>query len=149
MKTYILIVYGLFDDYQDIEYFCMDILSQSELIKSIRFVVENNKNVIAIFNSDLDHGKLSEEIYTLCFNDNIKFYFLFERDSIVSVNLPNPVNDFIFKMDSTENTMLKMEYKKKKIEDNFDLDDVLDKLNQNGIDSLTPEEKNFLDNFDK
>jgi hypothetical protein len=44
--------------------------------------------------------------------------------------------------------MLKIEYKKKKSIE-FDLDEVLDKLNSMGFESLTPEEKNFLDNFDK
>ena len=31
----------------------------------------------------------------------------------------------------------------------LDLDDLLDKIEQFGIDSLTKEEKNFLDNFEK
>ncbi len=43
--------------------------------------------------------------------------------------------------------MLKVEYKKKP-QEMFDLDDVLDKLNQMGLEALTPEEKKFLDNFE-
>jgi hypothetical protein len=31
----------------------------------------------------------------------------------------------------------------------MDLDELLDKIEQMGIESLTPEEKNFLDNFAK
>ena len=148
MKTYILFVYGIFDDYEDMEFFCAEILGQSPVIKSVKYVVENSKNIIVIFDSDLDHGKLSEEIYVLCLNDSVKFYFLLERSSIVSVNLPDPINNFVFKDDTPESAMLKIEYKKKKLIE-FDLDEVLDKLNQMGFESLTPEEKNFLDNFDK
>jgi hypothetical protein len=66
----------------------------------------------------------------------------------VSVNLPDPINNFVFKDDTPESAMLKIEYKKKKSIE-FDLDEVLDKLNSMGFESLTPEEKNFLDNFDK
>ena len=44
--------------------------------------------------------------------------------------------------------MLRVEFKKKQ-QESLNLDDVLDKLNQMGIEALTPEEKNFLDNFEK
>ena len=45
---------------------------------------------------------------------------------------------------------MKVEFRKEK-EDlpSFSLDDILDKIDQMGVDSLTQEEKNFLDNFEK
>ncbi len=147
MNTFILFVYGVFEDQEDVEYFCLEVIGQSEYFKSLKFVVEGNKNIIIVFDTDLDNAKLSEEIYNLCFTENIKYYFLLNRHSILSVNLPDPVNDFIFKSDTPENSMLKVEYKKKP-QQMFDLDDVLDKLNQMGLEALTPEEKNFLDNFE-
>jgi hypothetical protein len=147
MNTFILFVYGVFEDQEDIEYFCLEVIGQSEYFKSLKFVVEGNKNIIIVFDTDLDNAKLSEEIYNLCFTENIKYYFLLNRHSILSVNLPDPVNDFIFKSDTPENSMLKVEYKKKP-QEMFDLDDVLDKLNQMGLEALTPEEKKFLDNFE-
>ena len=148
MNTFILFVYGVFEDQEDIEYFCLEVIGQSEYFKSLKFVVEGNKNIIIVFDTDLDNAKLSEEIYNLCFTENIKYYFLLNRHSILSVNLPDPVNDFIFKSDTPENSMLKVEYKKKP-QEFYNLDDVLDKLNQLGLEALTPEEKNFLDNFEK
>ncbi len=148
MKTFLLFLYGIFEDQEDIEFFCLEIIGQSESLKSIKYVVENNKNIIIIFDSDLDYDKLSEEIYGLCFTENVKYYFLINRASIISVNLPDPVNDFIFKSDTPENSMLRVEFKKKQ-QESLNLDDVLDKLNQMGIEALTPEEKNFLDNFEK
>ena len=147
MNTFILFVYGVFEDQDDIEFFCLELFGQSEYLKSLKFVVEGNKNIIIVFDTELDNAKLSEEIYNLCFNENIKYYFLVNRHSILSVNLPDPVNDFIFKSDTPENSMMKIEYKKKP-QEAFNLDDVLDKLNQMGIEALTPEEKNFLDNFE-
>ncbi len=148
MNTYILFIYGIFEDQQDLEFFCLEVIGQSESLKSLKYVVESNKNIIIVFDTDLDHGKLSEEIYNLCINESVKYYFLINRHSIISVNVPDPVNDFIFKSDAPENSMLKIEYKKKP-QEFYNLDDVLDKLNQLGLEALTPEEKNFLDYFEK
>lgn len=148
MNTYILFIYGVFDDQQDIDFFCMEVIGQSESLKSQKYVIESNKNIIVVFETDLDYDKLNEEIYGLCFNDNIKFYFLFNTDSIISVNLPDPINDYIFKEKAPINSMMKIEFKKIP-QEKYNLDDILDKLNQVGIESLTPEEKKFLDNFEK
>jgi hypothetical protein len=148
MNTYILFIYGVFDDQEDIDFFCMEIIGQSELLKSQKYVVESNKNIIIVFDTELEYDKLNEEIYGLCFNESIKFYFLFNTDSIISVNLPDPINDYIFKNTTPMNSIMKVEFKKRP-EEIFNLDDILDKLNQVGVESLTPEEKNFLDNFEK
>ena len=148
MNTYILFIYGVFDDQQDIDFFCMEVIGQSESLKSQKYVIEGNKNIIVVFETELDYDKLNEEIYGLCFNDNVKFYFLFNIDSIISVNLPEPINDYIFKEKAPINSMMKIEFKKIS-QEKYNLDDILDKLNQVGIESLTPEEKNFLDNFEK
>ena len=149
MNTYLLFIYGLFEDHEDIEFFCLEVLGQSTAIDKVRYVIESNNNIIVIFDSNLDDGKLAEEIYTLCINDNVKFYFLIERDAIVTTHLPEQVNDFIFKPKGIpSNTMLKVQYKKKAT-NQIELDDILDKLNESGIDSLSTDEKNFLDNFEK
>ena len=148
MKTFILFVFGVFEDMEDIEYFCMEILGQSEAIKEVRYVIESNNNIIVIFNSDWVETDLSEELYTSCINENVKFYFLLDIDGIVTSHLPEQVNNFIFKPKNIPpNTIMKVEYKKKNKE-SLELDDVLDKLNKSGMDSLTEEEKNFLDNFE-
>jgi hypothetical protein len=147
MKTFILFIFGMFEDHEDIEYFCNEILSELPTINSIRFVIENSQNVIVIFDSDKDYKTISQDLYTVLVNDNVKFYFIFDRDSLVTAHLPQQVKDFIFKPSGTS-TMIRVDYDKNS-NPSMDLDDLLDKIEQMGIESLTPEEKNFLDNFAK
>jgi len=151
MMSYLLFIFGVFDDEQDIEFFCLDILGKSPFILSVRYVIENNQNIIVMFDSYDDHATLSEEINNLSKNDSVKFYFLFEKNSLASVYLPELISDFIFKPDPTDPLMIKVEYEKytevQRVE--LQLDDVLDKIDLYGIESLTEEEKKFLDNFEK
>jgi hypothetical protein len=147
MKTFILFIFGMFEDHEDIEYFCTEILADTSTINSVRYVIENSQNIIVIFDSESDYKTLSQDLYTTLTNDNVKFYFIFDRDSLVTAHLPQEVKDFIFKP-STDSSMIKIEYNKNPTK-KMDLDDLLDKIEQTGIDSLTPEEKNFLDNFAK
>lgn len=147
MKTFILFIFGMFEDHEDIEYFCNEILTESPTINSVRYVIENSQNIIVIFDSETDYKTLSQDLYTLLINDNVKFYFIFDRDSLVTAHLPQQVKDFIFKPSGTS-TMIRIDYEKNS-SPSMDLDELLDKIEQMGIDSLTPEEKNFLDNFAK
>ena len=147
MKTFILFIFGMFEDHEDIEYFCNEILSESPTINSVRYVIENSQNIIVIFDSETDYKTLSQDLYTLLMNDNVKFYFIFDRDSLVTAHLPQQVKDFIFKPSGTS-TMIRVDYDKNS-SPSMDLDELLYKIEQMGIDSLTPEEKNFLDNFAK
>lgn len=146
MKTFILFLFGMFEDHEDIEFFCTDILGDTPAIKKVRYVIENSQNVIVIFDSELDHKTLSTELFTVLSDDNIKFYFIFDRDNLVTAHIPKEVRDFIFKPTTAEN-MLTIEYQKTE-SPILDLDRLLDKIEKTGIESLTPEEKNFLDNFD-
>jgi hypothetical protein len=151
MKSYLLFIYGVFDDEQDIDFFCLEILGKSPFVWSVRYIIENNQNIIVMFDSNEDHGVLSDEIHLLSKNDSVKFYFLIEKNSIVTVFLPETINDFIFKPSTSDPLMIKIQYEKhtevKKVD--LELDDVLDKIDIYGIESLTDEEKNFLDNFEK
>jgi hypothetical protein len=147
MKTFILFIFGMFEDHEDIEYFCNEILTESPTINSVRYVIENSQNVIVIFDSDKDYKTISQDLYTLLINDNVKFYFIFDRDSLVTAHIPQQVKDFIFKPSGTS-TMIRVDYDKNS-SSSMDLDELLDKIEQMGIESLTPEEKNFLDNFAK
>ena len=147
MKTFILFIFGMFEDHEDIEYFCNEILGESMSINSVRYVIENSQNIIVIFDSDVDYKTLSQDLYSLLTNDSVKFYFIFERDSLVSAHLPQQVKDFIFKPKG-DSTVMKIEYDKN-TNPSMDLDELLDKIEQMGIESLTPEEKKFLDNFEK
>lgn len=151
MKSYLLFIYGVFDDIEDIDFFCLEILGQSPFIRSVRYIIENNQNIIVIFDSNQSNDILSEEVHTLSKNDSVKFYFLIEKPSLVSVYLPETINDFIYKPGTSDPLMIKIEYEKHTEVKRADLqlDDVLDKIDLYGMDSLTPEEKKFLDNFEK
>jgi len=147
MKTFILFVFGMFEDHEDIEFFCNEVLGEYQSIHSVRYVIENSQNIIVIFDSDTEYKTLSQELYTLLVNDSVKFYFIFDRDNLVSAHLPQQVKDFIFKPD-TSNTIIKLDYSRES-RPVMDLDELLDKIEQMWIESLTSEEKNFLDNFEK
>jgi len=146
-KTFILFIFGMFEDHEDIEFFCTEILSDVPVINKVRYVIENSQNIIVIFDSDSDYKTLSQDLYSLLTNDSVKFYFIFDRDSLVSAHLPQQVKDFIFKPKG-DSTVMKIEYDKN-TNPSMDLDELLDKIEQMGIESLTPEEKKFLDNFEK
>lgn len=135
----------MFEDHEDIEYFCTQVLTESKVIESVRFVIENSQNIIVVFDSEFDHKNISNELFGLLINDNIKFYFIFDRENLVTAHLPAEVKDFIFKP-ASDNNIVRVEYEKHS--PILDLDQVLEKIEENGIASLTPEEKKFLDNFD-
>lgn len=146
MKTFILFIFGMFEDHEDVEYFCTDVIAESSVVNTVRYVIENSQNIIVIFDSDTDYKTLSTELYGILTNDSVKFYFIFDRDSLVTAHLPQEVKDFIFKPLS-KNMLIRLDY------DNpgkplMDLDELLEKIEKMGIDSLTPEEKKFLDNFE-
>ena len=142
MRTYILFVFGSFQDHEDVEFFCTEIFKQSKAIVEPKYVIENINNLIMIFNSDYEYAQLSNEIHSLLDNENIEYYFLFEKDGLVSAHLPKTYNDFIFKFKEIKNENEDIEPQK------LELDDVLEKIQKSGMDSLSSEEKKFLDNFD-
>jgi hypothetical protein len=153
MKTYLLFLFSNFKDHEDVEFFCMDVLGASLVISKVRFVIEDtSKGIIVIFESESNRKELSEELHNIISMEDVKFYFLFERESLYSANLPIQLKDFMFKP-SEEHTSLRLEYERG-VKDNtnqtqMDLDDILEKIEQHGIESLTPVEKKFLDDFKK
>lgn len=148
MKTFILFIFGMFDDHEDVEFFCTDILNETKSVKSLKYVIESSQNIIVIFDSDTDYFELSKDLFESLSIDYVKFYFLIERDTLVTAHLPAQVRDFIFKP-QLENKAMFLEYTKKD-EDKplMDLDEVLEKIEKLGVGSLTLEEKDFLDNFE-
>ena len=78
--------------------------------------------------------------------DQVKFYFLFKRDEMISAHLPEKVKEFIFGRVDDQYLMVKYSRPKKTI--SLDVDQILDKIKTDGIDSLTIEEKKFLDDFE-
>jgi hypothetical protein len=152
MKTYLLFLFANFEDHEDIEFFCLDVLGVSPKVAKVRFVIEDtSKSIIVIFESESTRKELSEELHNIISMEDVKFYFLFERESIYSANLPIQLKDFMFKPNE-EHSSLRLEYNKNKegdVDENMDLDNILEKIEEQGIDSLTPDEKKFLDSFQK
>lgn len=145
MTSYILFVFADFEDHEDIEYFCTEhFINISEV--GVKYVIENTGNCIIIFDTEKTKSELHESITELLKLDHIRFYFLFERSSILSASLPESLKDFIFK--PVEADSLKLEILRNP-STALDLDDILDKIETYGIGSLTDEEKNFLDEFGK
>ena len=146
MKTFILFIFGTFEDHEDIAFFCTEILGSSSAVKSLKYVIESSQNIIVIFDSELENKELAQELYEVINIDPVKFYFIFERSTLVSAHLPEQVKDFIFKP-LHESSSIKIDYIKNNPEE-LNLDDLLEKIEEMGIDSLTDEEKKFLDNFE-
>lgn len=147
MNTYVLFIFGMFDDDEDIEYFCTDIIGESKFIKSIRFIIENSENIIVIFDSEMTPAAVDRELYTMLVDEHIKFYFIFKRENMVTAHLPQQIKDLIF-TPTIDNTIIRVDYEKNKKRETLDLDRLLEKIEESGINSLTIEEKNFLDNFE-
>ena len=151
MKTYLLFLFANFEDHEDIEFFCLEVLGVSPKVSKVRFVIEDtSKSIIIIFESEATRKELSEELHNIISMEDVKFYFLFERESIYSANLPIQMKDFMFKP-SEEYSSIRLEYNKKdkteEFNESMDLDNILEKIEQEGIESLTPDEKKFLDSF--
>ncbi len=147
MKTFILFIYGTFEDHGEVEFFCMEILADLPSVKALRYVIETNpQNIIVIFDSEEDNKTISEDLLSAMVNETIKFYFVFPLDKIITAHVPEQLKDFMFKPNS-ETPGIKIEYIKTKT-NKFDLDEVLEKIKKLGLESLTNEEKKFLDDFE-
>jgi hypothetical protein len=147
MKTYILFIFGMFDDHEDIEYFCSHVISESKTIESIRFMIENSENIIVIFDSTQEPSKISEDLFPLLIDEHIKFYFIFDRENLITAHLPQQIKDLLYKQ-FDDNTIVRIDHERIKKTIGLDLDNLLEKIKDYGVESLTEEEKNFLDNFE-
>jgi hypothetical protein len=149
MKTFILFLYTNFQDHEDVEFFCLNIIKESPLISELKYVIEDTSNsIIVIFESDSDRKDLSEELHDIMKIEDVKFYFLFERSSLYTANLPSEMKDFIFKPFG-DNVSLKIETIVDGETNTLDLDRILEKIEKYGVDSLSSTEKKFLDDFKK
>jgi hypothetical protein len=64
--------------------------------------------------------------------------------------LPESLNNFIFKpAESNKEDSVPIKFHVSYIEQTYDLDEILDKIQISGVESLTEGEKKFLDEFGK
>jgi hypothetical protein len=146
MNTYVLFIFGMFDDHEDIEYFCSHVISESKTIESIRFMIENSENIIVSFDSIQEPSKISEDLFPLLIDEHIKFYFIFDIKNLITAHLPQQIKDLLYKQ-FDDNTIVRIDHERIKKTIGLDLDDLLEKIKDYGVESLTEDEKNFLDNF--
>jgi len=142
--TYAIFLYGLFDDMEDIEFFCLSAIGDHEMVNSVKYLVENGKNLVVLVETDEETDKFVESLHKVLLVPEVKFYFIFDINDVAAAHLPEKVKQFIF--EKIEDQYLRIEYQKQPI--SMDMDEILEKINKNGIDSLSTEEKNFLDNFE-
>jgi hypothetical protein len=147
MTSYVLFIYGMFDDLEEVEFYCNEVLLQNPVVNGLKFIVENNKNLIVIMDSEFPQEHFTNEIHKDLIDQNVKFYFMFKREELVSAHLPEQVKKFIF--EPAQDSFIQITYSKTPKKTEFlDLDDLLEKIKKEGIDSLTSDEKKFLDDFD-
>lgn len=147
METYILFFSGNFKTRKELELFTAGSFITIPSIFSIKFIIEKRESLIAIFSSDLEEELLMEQIRTTLENEPIKFYFLFNIKSIMDQKLPDEIKNMIYNEIPQDSVFFIEVFTKD--EDDFDIDEILEKIEKNGIESLTKAEKYFLDHFKK
>lgn len=148
MKSYILFLFATFPDLEELEFFCLEHFPQIS-VDGLKYVIESNGNCIIIFDSDKEKDVLIESLNEILSLEHIRFYIIFEKGSIFWAELPKDLNNFIFKPVSIDANAFKTGLKKKmdKEKKALNLDDILEKIQNQGIDALSSEEKKYLDDF--
>jgi len=149
MGSYILFIFGAFEDHDDLEFFCLEHFTKvSE--SGIKFVIESGGNCVIIFDSEKDRKDLIKDVKETLAIEHIKFYLMFEKDKVFFAELPESLSNFIFKpAEASEDDDTPIKIKITYLDTNYDLDEILDKIQVSGIESLTEGEKKFLDEFGK
>jgi hypothetical protein len=144
MNSYILFLYASFEDHEDLEFFCLEHFVQiSE--SGVKYVIESLGNCIIIFDTDKEYSVLKKDLKKTLALEHVKFYFLFEKKSVFMAELPESLSSFIFKPGDT----MKFTYSEDVVNQNYDLDEILEKIKNDGIESLSEDEKKFLEQFGK
>lgn len=146
MKTYILFTFGDFREWEEILDFITVNFKKIDSLYERKFIIEANKNIFIQFSTYLNEKELANNLYTTLNNSAVKFYFLFNRDNVVSSYLPDSVLQYIFSEDIKNDSYITIEYEKNN--EILNIDTIIDKIKEVGIDNLTPKEKKFLNNFE-
>lgn len=153
MKNYILFLHGSFSSKDEILSFISNKINDNNILKNKKYVIEKEINLILLFSSDLPEQNLSYKLKDILKNSEISFYFLFDINSVITATVQPELIDFIEKGEI--NKYFEIIYDldgsmNNKISDNlpsFDEDEILDKIFNSGIESLTEDETNFLKNI--
>lgn len=153
MKNYILFLHGSFSSKDEILSFISNKINDNNILKNKKYVIEKEINLILLFSSDLPEQNLSYKLKDILKDSEISFYFLFDINSVITATVQPELIDFIQKGDI--NKYFEIIYDldgsmNNKISDNLpslDEDEILDKIFNSGIESLTEDETNFLKNI--
>lgn len=161
MNTYLLFINGMFESTKDIDEFSIEFVNIFNPVTSPKFVIENQYNMIIIFDTDSEEEEVASNIKKKLTSNYVRFYFLFNREDIMVANMPQEISSLLFK-DLPKDSALEIslinkeeldtpEKEEEEIEVNGGIyvDTILDKIEKLGIESLTEKEKKFLDNFKK
>jgi hypothetical protein len=111
----------------------------------VKYVIESLGNCIIIFDSEKDKETLIDDLKKLLDLEHIKFYFIFEKENVFWAEIPEALREFIFKPQNSSHDAFKVSIRK--LDRKFELDEILEKIQDQGMDSLTEDEKKFLDGF--
>jgi len=154
MTSYILFFSGVFSDMDEIEDSIGQAFEDVDL-KSVKFVFESNRNGFIVFETDKSVKDINKIIFDVLSFESITSYFIFKRDIILSTYISTVVKDFLYEPIVDDQNVLKYnktEIKKiefKENEQSYELDRLLEKVDSLGVDSLTEEEKKYLDNYNE
>lgn len=147
METYVLFFSGNFKTRKELELFTAGSFIKIPSIFSIKYIIEKRESLIAIFSSELEDELLKVEISEALKDEPLKFYFLFNIKSIIDQKLPEEIITMIHNEIPRDSVFFIEVFTKD--DDDFDIDEILEKIEKKGIESLTKAEKYFLDHFKK
>jgi hypothetical protein len=147
MTTYLLYIFYDFENHDEVEFLTTEVLAVNPVVSSLRYVIENKDSIIVIFDSDRVLKQIAEELFGALSPLDMNFYFLFNREDLITASLPMDIKDKIFKPairltnEEEEEDLLKDRVKE------LDIDVILEKVHREGVSGLTAEEKRFLDGY--
>lgn len=145
METYILFLSGGFSTRKELDHFTTSVFVGMEGIFSIKYIFEKKDYLIVVFDSELDEDLLLGELQRTLFDETIKLYFLFNIRSMIGHKMPEEIKAMVDNNIPKDSVFFIEIFTR----EDYDIDDLLDKIEKHGIESLTSGEKKFLDSFEK
>ena len=142
-----IFLFATFKEGEDLRFFCYEHFPQIVTGK-VQYILFTNGCII-LLDSDKTKEELTESIEEILDIDDIHFYLVFEKDSLFFYDLPPDLEAIINNGNYADVHKEQMFSSFFSTEETFDIDTILDKIKNSGIESLTDDEKNFLENFEK
>jgi len=108
MNKFILFLNGFFTERLDIEEFSNNLIEGVKSMSSVKVIIENTESIILFFESDDDEKTLSEKLFNLISDSDIKLSFLFNSESIIGLKIPERMK-YLINEKTPDGTMLIIE----------------------------------------